>query len=234
VGTFEPGIVDENHQPMLNDFAFGPPDGTGCREGAFDVLVTGINGSVTFRFEPGYHIYDGPGADFITFQGRFAYGCVADGMVNELAHVEVSQDGVHFYYCADEAYDVNPDPSQSNDGYVYASVRNLHGNDPTWANPDHQMQAQHLVDGAWVELPGVAIPPDFTPHHPHLGGNRFDLSTYRSLQDDSPWPAAGQMRYLRIIDDDRILDGQDYDKRWSTGAQVQAALGIHTSVDPGP
>ena len=39
------------------------------------------------------------------------------------------------------------------------------------------------------------------------------------------------MRYLRIIDDDEILDGQDYLRAWGTGAHLQAALGIHVAAD---
>ena len=29
-----------------------------------------------------------------------------------------------------------------------------------------------------------------------------------------PWPKWGKMRYVKIIDDDRVLDGQDYSKAW--------------------
>ncbi len=227
----DPGIIDDAHWPVLNDRAFGPPHGTGCGEGAYDVLAVGINGSATFRFDPGWAIVDGPGDDFITFEGRFAWSCYADQMVNELAHVMVSEDGTHWYYNSAEAYDVNPDPQANNDGYVWANVTGLHGNNPTWANPDEDMQAQHMVDGRWVDLPGQQVCRDIDPQDPNLGGDRFDLATFRSTNDDSPWPSDGRMRYLRIIDDDHILDGQDYAKPWSTGAHLQAALGVNVVAE---
>ncbi len=227
----DPGIFGDDHVPVQNDRAFGPPDGTGCGAGSYDVLAVGINGSVTLAFAPGYHIYDGPGADFITFEGRFAWSCYADQMVNELAHVQVSADASRWYENADEAYDVNPDPDQDNPGYVHAHVRGLHGKSPTWANPEEILPAQELVDGRWEDLPGVWVCPAIDPRDPYLGGDRFDLATFRALDDGSRWPPDGRMRYLRLIDDDTILDGQDYAKAWSTGAHVQAALGIHVAPD---
>ncbi len=227
----DPGIIDDDHWPVQNDRAFGPPLGTGCGQGAYDVMAVGVNGSATFRFAGGWAIYDGPGDDFITFEGRFAWSCYVDQMVNELAHVQVSVDGSAWYYNSAEVYDVNPDPTLDNDGYVWANVSGLHGNNPTWANPDQDMQGQEVVDGRWVDVEGQRVCRDIDPADPYLGGDRFDLATFRSLADDTPWPADGRMRFLRILDDDSILDGQDYAKAWSTGAHMQAALGIHVVAD---
>lgn len=227
----DPGLIDAEGMPLRNDRAFGPPHGTGCGHSGADLLVLGVGGSATFAFAPGRYIYDGPGPDFITFEGRFAWSCQCDQMVNELAHVLVSEDGSHFYYNAAERYDGNPTPGQDHTGYVHDHVGGLHGKSPTWGNPDHPVQAQTVVDGAWVDLPGVWVCPDIDPADPHLGGDRFDLSTFRSVTDDAPWPPTGRMRYVRIVDDPGILDGQDYAVAWATGAHVQAALGIHVASE---
>jgi len=229
-GEYAPGIIDASGMPILNDLALGAPLGAGCGASGMDVLVTGINGSVTFRFAPGRHIHDGPGDDFVTFEGRFAWGCVCDSMVNELAHVQVSEDGETWYHNTAEAYDENSTPGEENDGYVYASVQGLHGNNPTWANPEREMPAQEVVAGKWVDLLGSVVPPDFGPETPHLGGDPFDLATFQTLDGD-PWPADGRLRFLRIVDDSTILDGQDSDPPWSTGAQVQAAMGLNVRED---
>jgi hypothetical protein len=93
------------------------------------------------------------------------------------------------------------------------------------------VQAQHIVDGFWVDIPETFVSKDFRPWDPYLGGNGFDLDAFRSKEDDSPWPEGGKMRYVRIIDDDTILDGQDWNKAWSLGAQMQSALGIHVKKE---
>jgi hypothetical protein len=75
----------------------------------------------------------------------------------------------------------------------------------------------------------------FVPTDPYLGGNGFDLSTFLSKADDSLWPDDGQMQYIRIIDDSRVIDGQDYSKAWCFGAQMHAAMAVNVmEVSPVP
>jgi hypothetical protein len=190
-----------------------------------------VGGSAAWRFDDDYYIFDGPGPDFTTFENSFAWGGAADGLCCELAHVHTSEDLSVWYYNAEEQYDVNPSPDENDDGYAYFDVSGLHGNNPTWANHTQEMQAQEIVDGAWVDIPDVFVPPDFGPGDPHLGGNSFDLADFRSLDDDSPWPADGRMKYVRIVDDPEILDGQDYAKSWCLGAQMHAAMGINVAPE---
>jgi hypothetical protein len=221
------GLIGEDLIPIINDRALGPPAGTGPYSMGSDCTAVGVGGSAAWRFEEGYYLFDGEGDDFITFQNSFAWGLLADGLCCELAHVLVSEDLVSWYLNSAEEYLVHPDPGQDNDDYVHAAVAGLHGNNPTWANHTKEMQAQELVDGKWQDIPGETIPPDFGPGTPHLGGDRFDLADFRSELDGSPWPADGRMRYLRIVDDPAILDGQDWNVDWCLGAQLHAAMGIH-------
>jgi hypothetical protein len=225
------GWTDENRMPIQNDRALGPPTGTGSWSSGPDSTCVGINGRATWRFEEAYYIFNGPGDDFITFQDNFAWGGEVDGLCNELGRVQVSEDLETWYYNSAEQYIENPDPEQSNPNYSYFAIEGLHGNNPTWANHTKDMQAQEIqeVDGVykWVDIPGVFVSKDFTPTDPYLGGNGFDLSTFLSVDDESPFPEDGQMRYLRIIDDDTILDGQDYAKPWCLGAHLHAAMGVN-------
>jgi hypothetical protein len=48
-----------------------------------------------------------------------------------------------------------------------------------------------------------------------------------SVEDGTPWPENGRMKYLLIQDNDIIVDGQDYDKNWCLGAHMHAAMGIN-------
>ena len=226
------GIIDGNFMPIENsDRAFGPPTGNGPFSRKYDCVPVGINGSAAFRFDEGYYIFDGEGDDFKTFEGSFSWGSAIDGLCCELAHVEVSEDGVVWYYNSAEVYDINPHPTNNNGGYIYSNVEGLHGNNPTWANHEKDMQAQHIFDGFWTDIEGVFVSKDFLPTDPYLGGNAFDLSTFYSKEDYSPWLPGARMRYVRIIDDDNILDGQDYSKAWCFGAQMHAAMGIHVKKE---
>lgn len=228
-GSFETGMIGSDGIPVLNDYALGAPTGTGSMTSstAYDGLMLGINGSAVFAFEEGYYIYDGDGNDFMTWGDRFCWGGRLDGHCSELAHVLVSADGTNWYYNSAETYDINPDPDSANSGYQYYNVSGLHGNTPNWANHLRDMQAQQDVDGVWTNIPGVVVPSDFTPNTPYLGGDGFDLATFLSVDGDSPWPEDGQMRYIMLVDDDSILDGQSYAPPWKTGAIMQAAMGIN-------
>lgn len=223
--------TDENRMPIQNNHALGPPTGTGSWSSGPYSTVVGINGWATWRFEEGYYIFNGPGVDFITFQNNFAWGGEVDGLCNELGHVWISEDLETWYYNSAESYTVNPDPNRNNPNYSYFAVEGLHGNNPTWANYTKDIQAQEIqeVNGVykWVNIPGVFVSKDFKPTDPYLGGNGFDLSTFLSVADGSPFPEDGQMRYLRITDDDTILDGQDYAKAWCLGAHLNAAMGVN-------
>jgi hypothetical protein len=224
-------ILAEDGVPIQNNLALGAPTGNGTGSRVYNATAVGINGSAAWRFETGYYIYNGPGDDFITFEGSFSWGGTVDGLCNELAHVEVSADGVNWYYNRAESYDINPNPDQNNGNYQYFNVSGMHGNNPTWANVERDMQAQEIqeVNGTyrWVNVDGVMVSKDFTPTDPYLGGNGFDLDTFLSKEDDSPWPEYGQMQYIRIIDDSSVIDGQDYAKVWCFGAQMHAAMAIN-------
>ncbi len=39
------------------------------------------------------------------------------------------------------------------------------------------------------------------------------------------------MRYLMIVDDPAILDGQDWNVDWCLGSQLHAAMGIHVMFE---
>jgi hypothetical protein len=228
-GNFEKGMIGSDHMPLLNDFALGAPTGTGSWSSSCenDGLMVGVNGSATFRFQKGYYIFNGQGDDFRTWGDRFCWGGTVDAHCNELAHIQVSADNESWYYNGAESYDINPNPTQGNNGYQYHNTKGLHGNTPNWANHTKDMQAQHEVDGTWTNIPGTVVPKDFNAKTPYLGGDGFDLSDYLSLKDDSPWQDDMKMIYIRMIDDDTILDGQDYSPAWETGAIMQAAMGIN-------
>ncbi|MBF9016360.1 MULTISPECIES: hypothetical protein [unclassified Oceanispirochaeta] len=244
---WSPGVVGSSRQngeytdsegrPLVQftQDALGPPEGSGSNtSGDGSSCPLGINGWGIWQFDPGYVIKDGSGDDFITFTKTFAWGSTADGLCCELAFVEVSEDGTTWYKPAFETYDINPHPDTSNENYVYRNVSGLHGNEPSWANFRKDIQAEELtmVDGVekWVEINGKKISRYFSSDDENLGGVRFDLSDFVLTTDSTvSWPSEGEMRYLKIIDDENILDGQDYAKDWSLGANLMAAMGINTA-----
>ena len=229
------GMTDGVTMPAQNNRALGAPTGNGTYSRVYNGTAVGINGSASWKFEEGFYIYNGPGNDFKTFEGSFAWGYSVDGLCCELGHIQVSEDGQNWYYNSAEKYIVNPNPDVSNGDYSYSAVEGLHGNNPTWANAEKDMQAQEIRDGKWVNIPDTYISKDFKPTDPYLGGNDFDLSTFRSLEDDSFWPDDGKMFYIRLIDDSTILDGQDYAKGWCFGAQMHAAMGLNVmAIDSVP
>ncbi len=227
-------MVDENGVAIQNNNALGPPTGKGSYSSGPNNQALGINGSAVFRFEDGWYIFNGPGDDFVTFQCNFAWGGVCDNLCNELGHVEISEDGLTWYFNINEAYDINRDPNQNSGDYVYDHVRGVHGSQPTWANYQENIQAQHIVGGKWENIPDVYVSKDFLATDPYLGGTRFDLADFRSRLDNSAWPSRGKMRYIRITDDNTILDGQDYSKDWCLGTHINAAMGINVDEDAPP
>ncbi len=223
----------------LTKDALGPPEGGGSLTGGEGLTCpVGINGWAVWEFDPDFVIIDGTGNDFITFTKTWAWGGQVDGLCSELAHVRVSANGSTWYQHGGENFDINPDPSISNSGYSYGNVSNLHGNVPTWANFRKDMVAEEIVDPGtgieeWTELSGVTVSRYFESTDLYLGGVSFDLSDFHLVGDDStPWPVDGEMKYLMIIDDDTILDGQDYVKDWSLGANLMAAMGINVLPAP--
>jgi hypothetical protein len=227
------GITDENNMPIQNNRAIGAPTGNGVGSRVYDSTAVGINGSAAWKFEEGYYIFNGEGNDFKTFEGSFAWSWEGvDGLCCELGHIQFSEDGENWYYNSSKSYTENPNPSAGNSDYSYFDVDGLHGNNPTWANYTKDMQAMQIeeVNGmyTWVKIPDTVVSKDFNPNDPYLGGNDFDLSDFRSVDDDLPWPELGKMYYIRLIDDDTILDGQDYAKSWCFGAQMHAAMGLNT------
>ena len=216
--------------------AFGPPEGGGSYTGGDGLTCPiGIDGWAVWKFNPDYIIVNGEGADFTTFTKTWAWSSKADGLCCELARVEVSEDGT-VWYEMDSAlirYDENPIPAESNSSYIYTNVQGLHGNAPTWANFRRDMPAEELqtVDGVlkWVETEET-VSRYFTAGDTNLGGISFDLSDFHLKGDPAEsWPADGKMRYLKIIDDSSILDGQDYAREWALGANLMAAMGFHTA-----
>lgn len=217
--------------------AFGPPEGGGAGTGGEGLTCPiGINGEAVWQFNPDYVIVDEPGDDFITFTKTWAWGGAADSLCCELARVEISEDNKIWYKLksSEITYLPNPEPTQSNNNYLYRKVSGLHGNAPSWANFRKDMQAEKLIDNTgieyWEDLEGVTVSRYFEANEDYLGGVRFDLSNFISTDDGSTWPADGKMKYLKIIDDNTILDGQDYAKDWSLGANLMAAMGINTEA----
>jgi hypothetical protein len=225
------GVTDKNNMPIQNNRALGAPTGNGAGSRGYNCTAVGINGSAAWKFEEDYYIFNGEGNDFKTFEGSFAWGGGVDGLCCELGHIQVSEDGNHWFYNSSERYTTNPNPSVSNGDYSHFDIHGLHGNNPTWANHTKDMQAQQIenVNGTyrWVNVPGAVVSKEFKPGDPYLGGDDFDLADFRSIEDDSLWPEFGKMFYIRLIDDDTILDGQDYCKAWGFGTQMHAAMGLN-------
>jgi len=216
--------------------ALGPPEGSGSYTGGEGLTCpVGVNGWAVWEFDPGYAIINGTGDDFITFTKTWAWSSTADGLCCELARVEISEDCTQWYELDSSKinYDVNPYPTRNNSQYVYRNISGLHGNAPTWANFRKEMKAEVLQTSngieKWTELENVSISRYFTADEDYLGGIRFDLADFHLKGDPSSlWPEDGRMKFLKIMDDETILDGQDYDKSWSLGANLMAAMGINT------
>ncbi len=242
---WEPGVVGKNRRGKYTDaeghplesftsMALGPPEGSGSyTSGTGSTCPVGINGWGVWKFDKSFVIVNGTGPDFTTFTKTFAWGSKANGLCCELAHVEVSENGTDWYICTKEKYDKNFEPGTANDGYIYSHVSNIHGNEPSWANFRIGVQAEVLKDGAWEKLPGMVVEKYFKAGDPYLGGVSFDLSDFSGKEAPHlPWPEEGRMRYLKIVDDAQILDGQDYNPDWRLGANLMAAMGLNVKKVP--
>lgn len=228
-------VADAAGNPVPNDGALGGPNGLGSSAAGEPFTCVGVDGSAVWKFEEGRYALDGEGDDFVTFASVFAWGRAADGLCSELGRIEASEDGEVWYYNSAATFASHPAPGTNDGGFAYLAVSGLHGNEPTWANVDEDIQAEELatVDGIlqWIDVPGATVPRDFGAEDRYLGGTRFDLAAFRRRGDDAPWPAGGRMRYLKLIDDSSILDGQDYDVSWCLGANLMGAMGINTGRD---
>lgn len=96
---FVGSVVDVTYGPGAgfgqDDFptiVMGPPEGGGDLQGSLDVLSLGEGGVITLAFGD-QTIVDGEGPDFIVFENPFYAGGDPDQVYDELATVEVSEDG---------------------------------------------------------------------------------------------------------------------------------------------
>ncbi len=92
VVSFTPGEDAGYGAEGLPGVVFGPPLGSGDRQGSFDVVALGHGGEITL--ELGEPAVDGAGADLIVFENAFFYG--NGDIFAEPAFVEVSADGETF------------------------------------------------------------------------------------------------------------------------------------------
>jgi len=102
------------------DFAYGVPDPA--------VLSLGDGGSATFFFEPS--LFDGEGYDFAVFENAF------DNYFLELAFVEVSSDGEHFFRFESQSVTSREAQLGSFDLLATEKLHNLAGKYPAqWGTP---------------------------------------------------------------------------------------------------
>lgn len=252
--SFEPGLAgssrlsdseyyDDQGYPLENLGALGPPEGNypvSQSSSDADMTILGAGGSAVWRFDPDYRIIDEEGDDFITFSNHNVFGGDPDNSWNELARVYISADGVEWYENSACTYTVHPSPGSASNAYDWDAVQGLHGNTHGWANFRTEVQAESFdsASHAYIDLyddqgDSIWISRYFSAESEHLGGDHFDLADFvhtgegdASMIGDS-WPADGSMSYLKIVDDPAILDGQDWNPDWSTGARVMAAMGLN-------
>ena len=217
--------------------ACGPPEGSAAiMSSAGDMTVLGSGGSAVWMFDPDWVIVDGDGDDFVTFSNHNVFGGEPDGSWNELAHVYISEDNINWYKSSKESYTPHPDPGNVCDTYDWDVVEDLHGNNHSWANFRTDVEAEELnsagvyepvTDGSGAV---VSVSKYFKPTDPYLGGDRFDLADFIHTENGLSWPSDGKMRYLKLVDDPSILDGQDYNPVWMTGARIMSAMGINVEA----
>lgn len=161
----------------------------------FDVVVLGDRGSITLEFDG--VIYDGPGFDFAVFENSFS-----DTFL-ELAYVEVSSDGIHFFRFP--SHSLTPSPVSSYGNLDPTNIHNLAGKYrggygtpfdladlPNHPNLDKQnIRFIRIVDvcGDGNDLDSLGNP-IYDPH-PTSGSGGFDLDAIAVLHGNpSPvWKA---------------------------------------------
>jgi len=139
---FVDSVVEVNYgssagfgQDEFPDIILGPPRGGGEFAGSLDVLSLGDGGSITLEFTDNL-VTNGPGPDLIVFENAFYVSQSPQNTFNEVAFVEVSQDGVNFVRFPN---DYNPEGEPIHDplnwsGFagVYPCLSNTNnGIDPT-------------------------------------------------------------------------------------------------------
>ncbi len=230
-------LCDTDGYPYENNNALGPPEGsypsTFSNPDA-SITILGSEGWAVWLFNPEYVIINGKGDDFITFSNHNVFSGNPDGSWNELARVYVSEDNINWFEHSSLNYKNHPDPGKAATGYDWSEIEGLHGNTHTWVNFRIDTESEKLdSDGIYTDIIDnygnpVKISKYFTAATEHLGGDSFDLSYFVNCDNGEAWPADGEMRYLKIVDDPAILDGQDWNPDWMTGARIMAAMGINT------
>lgn len=241
--VYTPDYYDPDGLPLRNRGALGPPEGSypaTYSNSEATMTVLGSGGWGVWRFDPDYRIVDREGADFITFANHNVLGGDPDGSWNELGRVYVSADGTEWYENGAVHFTVHPDSGTANSGYDWDAVRGLHGNTHAWANFRKEIRAEEIdpATGLYIDAVGTdgstaTVSRYFTPDDPYLGGDRFDLADFVLVGSDPPikWDSENmKMSYLKIVDDPAILDGQDWNPDWMTGARLMAALGINVEA----
>lgn len=229
---------DESGYPRENLGALGPPEGSypsTHSNSEADMTVLGSGGWAVWRFDPRYAIVNGPGDDFRTFSNHNVLSGNPDHSWNELARVYISENGSDWYENSDLTYTSHPSPGTASSAYDWDAVKGLHGNTHSWANFRIETGAEHRdsSSGLYEDLLGPGAEPltisrYFNGETEHMGGDSFDLEAFIHCNSGVPWPVAGKMRYLKIVDDPAIVDGQDWNPHWMTGARIMSAMGINT------
>jgi hypothetical protein len=120
VRGFTPGPGAGFGADLLPHVVLGPPHGTGTAEGSLDVVSLGHGGVIELVFRDNL-VFDGPGDDLVVFENAFHAGSAMGPIFDELAWVELSEDGEHFVRC--------PWDPQTGQG--------LAGQTPVFSNPDN-------------------------------------------------------------------------------------------------
>lgn len=218
--------------------ACGPPEGSEAilSSSTADMTVLGSGGSAVWRFDPDWVIVNGVGDDFVTFSNHNVLNGNPDSSWNELAHVYVSEDNINWYKSSKESFTKNTTPGTSNTGYDWSAVEDVHGNTHTWANFRKNVEAEAFNSSGVYETvtdstgSAVYVSMYFEPDDPYLGGDRFDLADFVHTESGTAWPSGGKMKYLKLVDDPTVLDGQDYNPDWMTGARLMSAMGINVEA----
>ncbi len=163
------------------ELVLGPALGT-----THDIVCLGRGGQITLTFTDG--IGDGPGADFAVFENSF------DDYFLELAHVEVSSDGIHFVRFP--GYSTTPDPVGGFGGLYTGWIHNL-------------ASKYRKEYGTPFDLGELQLAYDA-----QLAGNTdFSSAFASSLTNNFPHLDLNHITHLRLID--IVGDGSAFDARGS-------------------